>query len=527
MKKNFVFVLVVILAFVGGYVLKYSPSSHQKEHVHETDSGDSGKETESGEIWTCSMHPQIRQPKPGKCPICGMTLIPVKSDSDAKSGPRELTLSENAQKLAAIQVAPVERKTVKNEIRMVGKVDYDETRLSTITAWVPGRLDRLYVDYTGVPVQKGDHLVYIYSPDILTAQEELLQAIQTVKDLEKSDVSIIRQTASATVEATREKLRLWGLTSEQIKTIERSGKPTDHITIYAPIGGIVIHKNAVEGIYVQTGTKIYTIADLTQVWVKLDAYESDLSWLRYGQEVEFYTEAYPNETFIGRIAFIDPVLNEKSRTIKVRVNVPNTEGKLKPNMFVRALVRSSIAEGGKIVDRSLAGKWVSPMHPEIIKDAPGLCDICSMPLVKAESLGFVTKKKIKTEAPLVIPVPAPLITGTRAVVYVQSPTDPSRFKGRVIKLGTRAGNYYIVDDGLEEGEMVVTNGNFKIDSALQIQAKPSMMSPAEPEGQRVKAGGRRKTFGGTRDGGRGAPTVKGQRTKDEEQRQNVHEGSHH
>ena len=516
MKKiKILIVLFVTMAFIGGIYLGrkwQSGTSVESMHDHSDHARPPNAESQKAEVWTCSMHPQIRQPKPGKCPICGMTLILLNKDRDEESGPRELKLSENARRLAEIQVAPVERKTVQNEIRMVGKVDYDETRLATITSWVPGRLDRLYVDYTGVPVKKGEHLVYIYSPDILTAQEELLQAIQTVKDLEKSDVSIIRQTASATVEATREKLRLWGLTNEQIKTIERSGKPSDHITIYAPIGGIVIHKNAVEGIYVQTGTKIYTIADLTQVWVKLDAYESDLPWLRYGQEVEFYTEAYPNETFLGRIAFIDPVLNEKSRTIKVRVNVPNTEGKLKPNMFVRALVRSNIAAGGKVVDSSLAGKWVGPMHPEIIKDAPGVCDICGMPLVKSESLGFVTKEEINTEAPLVIPISAPLITGARAVVYVQSLSDPSRFEGRVIRLGSRAGNYYIVDDGLEEGEMVVINGNFKIDSALQIQAKPSMMSSAEPE-----EGLRRDEGRGTKDEGKGMPS----------EGSHMHEGSHH
>ncbi len=472
-KQLLIAALLIITAFVIG---RFSGGGGSHDHVQNSDAAVSSS-TQETTIWTCSMHPQIRQPKPGKCPICGMTLIPVSSSGDDKQGPRELKLTESARKLAEIEVAPVERKSVKIDVRMVGKVEYDETRMAYLTAWVPGRLDRLYVDYTGVPVKKGDHMVYIYSPDILIAQEELLQAVAAVKNLANSNVEIVRQSAAATVEASREKLHLWGLTDEQIQSIEMSEKPMDHITIYAPIGGIVIHKNALEGSYVQTGTNIYTIADLEHVWVKLDAYESDLPWLRYGQEVEFYTEAYPGESFRGRIAFIDPVLNEKTRTVKVRVNVPNSNGKLKPNMFVRAVVQANVAAGGSVIDANLAGKWISPMHPEIVKDDPGTCDICGMPLVKAESLGFLPPEIGSASAPLVIPDSAPLLTGKRAVVYVQSPNDPARFEGRTISLGSRAGPYYIVDAGLSEGELVVIKGNFKIDSALQIQAQPSMMNP--------------------------------------------------
>jgi Cu(I)/Ag(I) efflux system membrane fusion protein len=361
---------------------------------------------------------------------------------------------------------------------MVGKVDYDETRLRNITSRVAGRLDRLYVDYTGVPVRQGDHLVDMYSPEVLAAQEELIQALAALESLKGSDIEIIRETARATIEAARGKLQLWGLLPEQIKEIEQRGKTSDHITIYAPMSGIVIHKNAVEGMYVQTGTRIYTIADFSQVWVKLDAYESDLKLLHYGQNVEFTTISYPGEVFTGSIVFIDPVLNAKTRTVKIRVNTPNAHGKLKPQMFVKAQVRAKLAVGGKVIAPNLRGKWISPMHPEIIKDAPGKCDICGMDLVPAEELGFVSADPAKTEMPLVIPVSAALRTGKRTVVYVQLPgTDKPTFEGREVVLGPRAGDYYIVHSGLEEGELVVTHGNFKIDSALQIQAKPSMLSP--------------------------------------------------
>jgi Cu(I)/Ag(I) efflux system membrane fusion protein len=215
---------------------------------------------------------------------------------------------------------------------------------------------------------------------------------------------------------------------------------------------------------------------LSKLWIRLHAYESDLPWIRYGQEVEFTTEAYPGEVFKGKISFIDPVLDTKTRTVKLRVNVDNAENKLKPEMFVRAVVHSKIAEGGRSMSPDMAGKWICPMHPGIVKDQAGTCDICGMDLVTTESLGYTAATK--DEAPLVIPASAPLITGKRAVVYVQiKEGEKPTFEGREIVLGPRAGDYYIVKSGLNADDMVVTNGNFKIDSALQIQAKPSMMNP--------------------------------------------------
>ncbi|MFW5802627.1 MAG: efflux RND transporter periplasmic adaptor subunit [Verrucomicrobiota bacterium] len=472
-------VLILLAIFATGYWLgtgafapTESPSAETKTPTHDHES----EET----VWTCSMHPQIRQSEPGSCPICGMDLIPLEDEEASTDiGPRQLLLSDTARKLAEVQTFPAERRAVDREIRMVGKIDFDETRTETISAWVPGRLDRLFVDYTGVPVKKGDHMVSLYSPEILTAQEELIQAVETVRSLEESDVGIVRETAQATIRAAREKLRLWGLTEKQIDRIQASGTPSDHITIYAPAGGIVVHKNAVEGMYVQTGSRIYTIADLSQLWVKLDAYESDLQWLRYGQKVTFTVEAYPGETFNGRIAFIDPVLTEKTRTFKVRVNVKNEDGRLKPDMFVRAGVHAKLAGASKVVSEHLADKWICPMHPSEIDDSPGACSICEMPLVSSESLGYVEPEDKTVELPLVIPASAPLLTGKRAVVYLKVPNREGVFEGREIELGPRTGDRYIVQSGLKEGELVVTHGNFKIDSAMQIVAKPSMMSPAE------------------------------------------------
>ncbi len=471
MKSQFrIILLTAVLAFAAGAV---TMGVFRSPQPGESNQGQSEQEASSPAFFTCSMHPHIKQPTPGKCPLCAMDLIPVFEGQGSGDASRELTMSADAMKLAEVESVEVERKFVTAEVRMVGKVEYDETKLAYITAWVPGRLERLFVDYTGVSVQQGDHLVELYSPELLQAQEELISVMSTASDLSASQSDFIRSRRETNIASAREKLRLWGLSEEQIDQIERQGKGSDQITINSPISGVVVHKNAVEGMYVQTGTQVYTIADLSEVWVKLDAYESDLPWLHYGQEVEFSTDAFPGEVFKGQVAFIDPILDSKTRTVKIRVNLPNPDGKLKPDMFVRAVVRSQVATGGRVMDVGLAGKWISPMHPEIIKDTPGACDICGMDLVSAESLGYVAAETDR--APLVIPASAPLITGRRAVVYVD--LGAGRFEGREISLGARAGDYYLVEGGLREGERVVTKGNFKIDSAIQILAKPSMMNP--------------------------------------------------
>jgi len=462
-------VILLILVFFAGFIIRGRDGTEPAKQEGQNQQKVSQK-------WTCSMHPQIIADKPGKCPKCGMDLIPLALDSVVGSGAGELRISDEAARLMEIETSIVERKYVTAEIRMVGKVDYDETRVKNITAWVPGRIDRLYVDFTGISVKKGDHLVDLYSPQLISSQAELLQASKAAGNIKSDTSELIKRSAMATLDAAREKLRLLGLNSKQIKKIENSQKAAPHITIYSPMGGVVIHKHAKEGMYVNTGMPVYTVADLSSLWVKLDAYESDLPWIRYGQEVEFTTEAHPGEVFPGIISFIAPVLDAKTRTVKLRINVDNTDGKLKPDMFVRATVRPQIAAGGRVMATAMAGKWICPMHPAQVRETEGGCDICGMDLVTTESLGYV-KADDGMDVPIVIPVTAPLITGKRAIVYVKKPnTDVPTYESRQIVLGPRAGDYYIVKSGLQEGEIVVTNGNFKIDSEMQIQAKPSMMN---------------------------------------------------
>ncbi|MBC2603837.1 efflux RND transporter periplasmic adaptor subunit [Puniceicoccus vermicola] len=472
MNKRTISLLVVIAipTLLAGILLGRFAFPENTSETESSATESSSKTPPATTLWTCSMHPQIQQPEPGSCPICGMDLIPVEKDSDTEVGPREMSMSDASRALADIQTTVVTQEYPEAEIRLVGKLEYAETHEKSLTARFPARIDELFVNYTGIPVQKGEHLAKVYSPELLTAQSEYLSSYRVDPD-------------SSITRAARQKLELWGLLPEQIEAILESETAEDHFSLKAPVGGVVVAKNVKEGDYVQTGEPLFKIVDLSVLWAYLDAYESDLPWLKFGQDVTFTVESFPGQTFHGRISFINPEVDRKTRTIPIRVNVPNPDGQLKPGMFVRGVVASRIAKDGQVYVPELAGKWISPMHPEIIKDGPGQCDVCGMDLVPAEELGYVADES--KPAPLVVPTSAVLRTGKRAVVYVEKPdAERPTFEGREIVLGPRAGKFYLVADGLEAGETVVTHGAFKIDSALQIQAKPSMMSAStipEPE----------------------------------------------
>lgn len=430
-------VLALILA--GGllgwgaarWLMPDAPHQSAVEQLPEAEHGRGG--AERAVIWTCSMHPQIQLPEPGKCPICFMDLIPLEQDESGSAARslREIRLSEGARRLAQVQTSPVIRKSPGIETRLTGEVAYDETRLGTITARMGGRIDRLYVDYTGALVKKGQPMAEIYSPELYGAQSELIQAVKSLSDASQSGLQLIRDSARRTVEAAREKLRLLGMTAAQVDALGKRGTPLEHVTLHAPLAGVVIRRDVTEGVYVATGSPIYTVADISRVWVMLDAYESDLPWVREGAEVQFRTDAFPGRSFSGRVVFIDPFLDEKTRTVRVRLEAENPDFRLRPGMIVRAVQRTEPDEA-------------------------------------AASDG---------EAPLLIPASAPLVTGRRAVVYVALSGEEGLYEGREVVLGPRAGDWYVVREGLREGEEVVSRGAFKLDSALQIQAKPSMMAP--------------------------------------------------
>ena len=428
-----------------------------------------GPATSSGGLWTCSMHPQIRMDHFDRCPLCGMDLVPVAraTASDQADHGHYLELSEHAARMARVATVVIQPRPLLREIRTVGKVDFDETRMAQIASRIDGRVEQVFADFPGTMVKKGDHLVAIYSPELLSTQEELLLAARREQEQRGTAVGGLSLTASA-----RRRLRLWGITDEQINDILKSGRSQTLLTVYAPLGGTVIEKMIRAGQYVEEGDTLYTIADLTHVWLIVEAYETDLPWVRFGQSVQVGLEADPAATFSGQVGFIEPVVNDQTRTVRVRVILKNEEGKLKPGMFAQALIRVAIMPDGTPAPTGLEGKFACPMHPYVVSDGPSDCRVCQMPLEK------IPGKPVEwTEPPQVLAVPgdAVLTTGRRRLVYV----DRGNGLYELIEphLGPRAGDYFPVLHGLKAGDRVVSRGNFLLDSQFQISGKPSLLYP--------------------------------------------------
>ena len=467
-KMKFILGLVTMLVvgvLVGRLSLPVpnegSGSGHHGSHMH-----GEGKSTEDNTptTWTCSMHPQFKLPKAGQCPICFMDLIPLKSSSSGDEGPRELKMSEASMALAEVETVKVIREDATVRVDMVGKMAIDTTRIYDIAMLSDAEIRTLYVGYKGIMVKKGDHLAELYSPEVYAAGQDYLVSLQ-----------------SSTVEAdllasSLKKLQLLGVPSAYIQVIEKKREVPETYTMLSPVDGFVETTMGNQGMWIKRGMLLTRIANMDSLWAQLDAYESDLAWVRYGQSVILRAEALPGQSFEGVISFIPPQVDDLTRTIKVRVKVDNADLRLKPGMFVSATVEANVSSKGSVVSSVLKGKWISPMHPEIVKDEPGSCDVCGMALVRAEEFGYESTSE--NQPPLLIPASSVLITGKRAVVYVRLSGESPSFQGREVELGPRAGHRYVVLSGLKEGELVVSKGNFKIDSALQIQGKPSMMSMA-------------------------------------------------
>ncbi|MFH0822475.1 MAG: efflux RND transporter periplasmic adaptor subunit [Pseudomonadota bacterium] len=481
MDKRAILLLGAVALLATGFAVGFhlsGGSHHEDKEVH-SDAGPSHQRPASPEeparkteVWTCAMHPQIKLPNPGKCPICFMDLIPLRSDTlgTGDTGSRRYAMSEAAKRLARIDTVPVRREAAKVKVRMVGTISEDETRVAALTARVEGRLDEVFVNFTGVKVNKGDPMVTIWSPTLIKSQVELFETLRG----SHVDDAVIR--------GAEEKLIQLGLTREQVQQIKDSKKPTMNITLRAPISGIVMRKMAVLGQFVKEGQEMYIINDLSHVWVKMDAYESYMPWIRYGQDVVFSTSAVPGRQFKGKVLFIDPTLDTRTRSVKIRAEADNPDLSLKPGMFVTAEVEAEVDKAGRVIKREWVGKYICPLHPQDTPGTePGTCPDSKMPMRPASAYGYADDPS--PELPLVIPVSAPLITGKRAVAYVEVPgTGQPTYELREVVIGPRAGDKYVVYGGLEEGEKVVTRGNFKIDSAMQILGKQSVMSLDAPSG---------------------------------------------
>lgn len=409
----------LIVGLALGWLFFHSGASAPSNEVNNASVEHEGPYSESQDpaTWTCSMHPQIKQGKAGVCPICGMDLIPlIPMDTEAVGHPNELQMSDAAMQLAAIQTMVVETGKPTRSIHLQGKIEVDEGRISEITAHFGGRIEQLFVKFTGQRVRKGEKLATIYSPELVTAQRELLESIA------------LRDTRPALYGAARNKLKLWNLTDDQIQSIEQKGEAVLYFDILASTSGTVIQRHVVQGDYVETGSALFQLADLSYVWAQFDAYESDLPWIRINDSVEFGIQSIPGKRYRGKVAFVDPLLDAKSRVAKVRVQVKNHNREIKPEMFIKGQLQSQFAAKGAVV---------------------------------------------------LIPKSALLWTGKRAVVYVYLPQRATpTFRYREVVLGADAGQYYVVSEGLEAGEEIAVNGVFKIDAAAQLQGLPSMMNPA-------------------------------------------------
>ena len=419
-KREIVRIAITLVIGISLGSLFFGSSSNKNHEGHNHLQTDNVEQT----IWTCSMHPQIKQDKPGDCPICGMDLIPLKTNENIEeSDPNEIQMTESAMKLAEVQTYIVKKGAPEKAVHLLGKVKPDERNIATLTARFGGRIEKLYVNYTGQNVKKGQKLASIYSPELNTAQQELLDAAK------------YKENNPSFYKATRNKLKLWELTDKQIDNIEKSDKPSIYFDILAPISGTVTRRDVAIGNYVKEGNPLFELIDLSSVWIMFDAYESDLPWIKMGDKVSFTLQSLPGKTYTAKVSFIDPFIDANTRIAQVRVEMRNPNLKFKLEMFVNGVLQSKTASSSE---------------------------------------------------QLLIPKTSILWTGKRAVVYVKVPNrETPAFIYREITLGAEAGNFYVVANGLEEGEEIASNGVFKIDASAQLLGKPSMMNP---EGGKVSNG---------------------------------------
>ncbi len=434
-------------------------------------------------MYVCPMLCTPPRPKPGRCPVCGMKLEPTQQGLGDKD-PLAVVIDPLAKRIAGIQTAVARYEAVTRTIRGVGFIDFDEGKQAIISSHVDGRIEKLNADYTGMFVPKGYVLAEIYSPELYSAQVELLRAWEALKQAQKSNFPNLVQTQRGLYEGAREKLLVrFALTPQQVDRILQRGKAETHIKLYSPIAGTVIRKPKLEGQYVKTGQVLYEVADLSTVWLKVQLYPEEAALVRYGQKVQATVQSIPGRTFEGRVAFIDPVVNEKTRTVDVRVVFPNPEGLLKIGDYAVATIQVPVFPPGyespQLYDPELAGKWISPVHPEIIRDTAGPCPVCGVPLVPTRELGYADRP-VPLPKVVVIPRDAVLAVGGHSVVYVE--TDPGRFEIRRVTLGPLVNEEEIVVwEGIVPGEHVARSGNFLIDSQMQLQLKPSVIDPSRAE----------------------------------------------
>ncbi|MGH9367088.1 MAG: efflux RND transporter periplasmic adaptor subunit [Thermoanaerobaculia bacterium] len=379
--------------------------------------------------WVDPMHPAYRSDKPGTAPDCGMDLVPVYEESKGAETPPQpvagyaaISLTPERQQAIGVQLGKAERRDLTKTIRTVGRVTFDETLLYQIHPKFEGYVEELYVNYTGKPVRKGQPLLSIYSPDLLATQQEYLLAHRARQQLAGSSNPDLSRGAADLHDSARQRLLLWDIRPADIERLEKTGRPQKALTLYSPVDGFVMTKNAVQGARVMPSDTLFEIAGLHHVWVLADVYESEVPFVRVGQTGRMSLSYLPDRTWTGKVTFIAPVLNEKTRTVKVRLEFSNPDKALKPGMYA-----------------------------EVLLERP---------------LGQV----------LTVPESAVLTTGTRCIVFVAK--GNGRFEPREVKTGAKVDSYYEIREGIEPGEDVVTQANFLVDSESRLKAALAGVAPA-------------------------------------------------
>lgn len=408
-------VVIILASAAGGGWFMW-----QKYH---TGKATDQKAAQGKQLYTCSMHPFIIKDKPGTCPICGMELI--KKIDNAAGGEQTAEQKQQADMLGHVSLSPTQRvmanvatiaakqSVLNKEINAVGIVQFDQSRQAKVTAWIAGRIDQLHVNTVGSFVTRDKPVAEVYSPDLLATQQEYLLAIKSRDQLKNSPIPSISQNGEGLVASAKQRLMLFGVKESQIAELEKAGKPTIRLPIYTPLSGIVIEKMVQQGQYVNTGDALFNIADLSTVWVEVEVYENEFPNIHIGQQVDIRSQSFPGRPFTGRIAFIYPFLDPKTRTVKARVEMPNPGMKLKPDMFVNAII------------------------------------------------------KVPLGSSIVVPVTAVMDTGKRKVVWVES--SPGIFEPRDVQTGQQTDDKIQILSGLKQGDKVAVSGGYLIDSESQLK----------------------------------------------------------
>ena len=411
-------VVIVVIVAAASVAVGYRVQQRRAE----------SREVKAAQVWTCPMHPSVQLPHPGSCPICGMTLVPMEqTEPKVKSeveGHGVVEIAPGKQQLIGVVTTRVEVRDLNNLIRAVGQVVVDEERLSDIHTKIEGWIEKLYVNKTGQLVHSGQPLLTIYSPDLVSTQEEYLVALRSRERTKDSPFPEVRRSGDSLVAAARKRLELWDISAAEIARLDRTGEVKKALTLYSPATGYVMERMAVAGMRVMPEMTLYRLADLSRVWVDVSVYEYEAPLLRVGERATLKLAAHPGRELSGRVSYVYPVVETMTRTLRARVEFPNPALMLKPGMY------------GDVVIEAPAGKA------------------------------------------LAIPEEAVLDSGTRKLVFVKQ--GEGTFVPREVTVGARAAGYYPVLTGLSQGEQVVSSPNFLIDSESRLQAAVQQRATSKP-----------------------------------------------